>query len=277
VQSAWVRKEAAYAERAGKYLPLGLDGFKARALDAALRDDTFISLEATVADPGDFARQIRSLREQGRTNTQFRHPEIRPVPGFIGRAEMLAELEKMLWDGKGHFAIRNSDQFTIALHGGGGVDKTVLARHYAWERRERYCGLWCERAEQPQTLTVDLAELGARLGLPLSGMEPEDAAQASLDHLARHKTGKPWLLIYDNVEDKALARRFTPPENALSSTRRGSPTGSARLTICPWTSSRARRPSSSCSPSRRGRIARRRDGLPTRWAACRWRSTMRGR
>jgi hypothetical protein len=92
VQSAWVRKEAAYAERAGKYLPLGLDGFKARALDAALRDDTFISVEDTVADPDDFVRQIRSLREQTRTSTQIRHPEIRPVPGFIGRAEMLAEL-----------------------------------------------------------------------------------------------------------------------------------------------------------------------------------------
>jgi hypothetical protein len=90
----------------------------------------------------------------------------------------------------------------------------VLARHYAWERRERYCGLWWVRAEQLQTLTDDLAELGARLGLPLSGMEPEDAAQATLDQIARHKTGKPWLLIYDNVEDKTLARRFTPPENA---------------------------------------------------------------
>jgi hypothetical protein len=52
-----------YTEREGKILPLGLDGFRAGALGSALRDDTFISLDDTIAAPSDSARQIRVLRD----------------------------------------------------------------------------------------------------------------------------------------------------------------------------------------------------------------------
>jgi hypothetical protein len=213
-QSAWVNAEACRAADDGKYLPLAIGGFQPGSLAEAFRNFHCEPLDAVLADPSGFVRQIRALRDRTRAGDQIRHPEIRPVPGFTGRDEMLAELETTLWQGKGSVAIRNSNRFTIAMHGLGGIGKTVLARHYAWERRERYHGLWWLRADQPETLMDDLAELGARLGLALSGLEPEAATLATLDRLAQHKTDKPWLLIYDNVEDKALARRFTPLENA---------------------------------------------------------------
>ena len=97
----------------------------------------------------------------------------------------------------------------------GGVGKTVLARHYAWEKRGRYHGIWWLRAESQDTLIDDIAALGQRLRLPIpEDAEPEDAARLTLAHVEQTHTPKPWLLVYDNVEDKKLVSRFTPHENA---------------------------------------------------------------
>jgi tetratricopeptide (TPR) repeat protein len=97
----------------------------------------------------------------------------------------------------------------------------VLAQEYAWRNRERYCGVWWVRAEKPEILMDDLAALGARFipGLP---DKPEDAALKTVDQMAQMRTGKPWLLIYDNAEGPALLRGFTPADNAhvLITTRR---------------------------------------------------------
>ena len=155
-----------------------------------------------------------------RAGQQIRHPNIREVKGFTGRDEMLDALSKKL-AAKSSVAIRNSSQTTLAMRGMGGVGKTVLAQEYAWRNRERYCGIWWVRAEKPEILMDDLAALGARFipGLP---DKPEDAALKTVDQLAQMRTGKPWLLIYDNAEGPALLRGFTPADNAhvLITTRR---------------------------------------------------------
>src|SRR5262245_39637 len=137
--SRWVLKEADYAEVAGKYLPLASDGFTFHKLDEMFRDYVCGSLAKVTADPAEFARKARSLADPGRsTAMQIRHPDIRPVKSFIGREEMLATLEDLLWKGSGTVAIRNTDDAAVAIRGLGGVGKTVLARHYAWENRKRY-------------------------------------------------------------------------------------------------------------------------------------------
>jgi hypothetical protein len=70
------------------------------------------------------------------------------------------------------------------------------------------------RAEKPETLMDDLAALGARFIHGLGDMKPEDAALRTVDQLAQMRTGKPWLLIYDNADGPSLLRGFTPADNA---------------------------------------------------------------
>jgi hypothetical protein len=157
-----------------------------------------------------------------RAGQQIRHPEIRPLRSFTGRADLLESLDHKLWAGRGAVAIRNSAETTIALRGLGGVGKSVLAQEYAWRNKERYHGVWWIRAGLRKTLADDLVALGQRLIPGLDDLEPEDAAQRTLEHLAQMQTPNPWLMVYDNVDDPVAIRRLTPADNAhvLITTRR---------------------------------------------------------
>jgi tetratricopeptide (TPR) repeat protein len=157
-----------------------------------------------------------------RAGQQIRHPEIRALRSFTGRTDLLDSLDHKLWVGRGAVAIRNSAETTIALRGLGGVGKTVLAQEYAWRNKERYYGIWWIRAGRGDTLADDLIALGKRLIPGLDDLEPQDAAQRTLDHLAQVQTPKPWLMVYDNVDDPVTIRRLTPTDNAhvLITTRR---------------------------------------------------------
>jgi hypothetical protein len=88
--------------------------------------------EEANASPGD---------EGGSTSepppAQILHPEIRPVVSFTGRADQLAAIDAALWQGSGSAALTNS----AAIHGLGGVGKTVLAREYGWRNQARYRGV----------------------------------------------------------------------------------------------------------------------------------------
>ncbi|MCA1680235.1 MAG: TIR domain-containing protein, partial [Actinobacteria bacterium] len=97
---------------------------------------------------------------------------VRPEPGaaifsvpvgtrmFAGRQKMLERLGTGLAD-SGTVAVTQ----VHAIHGMGGVGKTQLAARYAREHRADYDVVWWVRAEQPQTLGRDLAQLAVRLGL----------------------------------------------------------------------------------------------------------------
>ncbi|MEN0078146.1 MAG: TIR domain-containing protein, partial [Pseudomonadota bacterium] len=148
-----------------------------------------------------------------------RHHEFRETPGFTGRDTLLTAIDTKLAAGSTAIAIRNSGEARLAVHGIGGVGKTVLAREYGWRRAGNYTGLWWLRAQTAETLAEDLIQLGERIGLavrppPGSRETPAEAAQSVLQSLAGTPSEKPWLLVYDNVEDRALVSEFTPRENA---------------------------------------------------------------
>lgn len=153
---------------------------------------------------------------------QILHAEIRAVPSFTGREDLIAKLDVALWGGgngtgvPGRAALKSSNSGAAAgaLTGLGGVGTSSLAQQYAWDRRERYEGVWWLRAETREAMLDDLIDLGARYIVGLREVTPpEAAARKTLEHLAQAHAGKPWLLVYDNAEN-ADVMDWTPVTGA---------------------------------------------------------------
>ena len=92
------------------------------------------------------------------------------------------------------------------MQGLGGVGKSTLAIQYAWENRERYAGVWWLGADTQAGIVDGLVALGAIFipGLD-EAKDRAEAARAALKFIADGGFEKPWLLLYDNVEQpKAL-------------------------------------------------------------------------
>ena len=128
------------------------------------------------------------------------HDRIREVPNFTGRREDLAALDRALWNGKTAVITQ------AAVQGLGGVGKSTLAIQYAFENRERYAGAWWLGADTAAGIVDGLVALGA---IFIPGLEEAkdraEAARAALKFIADGGFEKPWLLLYDNVEQpKAL-------------------------------------------------------------------------
>jgi Tfp pilus assembly protein PilF len=128
------------------------------------------------------------------------HDRIREVPNFTGRGPDLAALDRALRSGKTAVITQ------AAVQGLGGVGKSTLAIQYAWENRERYAGAWWLGADTQPGIVDGLVALGAIFipGLQ-EAKDRAEAARAALNFIAEGGFAKPWLLLYDNVEQpKAL-------------------------------------------------------------------------
>ena len=75
------------------------------------------------------SEQIPTVSRNLAPTTQILHPEIRPVPGFTGREDLLEAIDRALWQKGGAAALTNAQ--SAAVHGLGGVGKSVLAQEYA--------------------------------------------------------------------------------------------------------------------------------------------------
>ncbi len=154
---------------------------------------------------------------------QLLHSEIRALPGFVGREDLMEKIDASLWPTAatkpakgGRAMLRNSNSGLQAgvMTGLGGVCKTTLATEWAWRNRARYHGVWWLRAETEATLIDDLIELGSRLVPGLSDItDRQAAAKKTLEEIATHREALPWLLVYDNAEG-ADVMDWTPPAGA---------------------------------------------------------------
>jgi len=133
-------------------------------------------------------------------------PRIWNVPNrnadFTGRTTVLGQLRREL-AGDGTAAV-----LAQALYGLGGVGKTQMALEYAHRFKSDYDLIWWVPAEQPQAISMALAELAGRMGLQASDNAAETAAYA-VDQLRRGIGGR-WLLIYDNAEEPADLEPYLP-------------------------------------------------------------------
>jgi transcriptional regulator with XRE-family HTH domain len=120
---------------------------------------------------------------------------------FTGRDDILRRLhDDLASDGAAVVLAR-------AVYGLGGVGKTQIALEYAHRFKSNYDLIWWINAEQPQEVSLTLAELAGRLGLQISNSA--EAAATVLDQLRRDIRGR-WLLIFDNAEDPEELDPFLP-------------------------------------------------------------------
>ncbi|MBK6018875.1 tetratricopeptide repeat protein, partial [Streptomyces sp. MBT53] len=116
-------------------------------------------------------------------------PEL-PSPIFVGRAEVMAELERALSG--------ESQTITQTVHGLGGVGKTTLALHYAHEHAGAYRLVWWIRSDASELIEAGFAALTVRLrGEEASNLTTSQAAEWAVGWLQTHPG---WLLVFDNAE-----------------------------------------------------------------------------
>jgi tetratricopeptide (TPR) repeat protein len=151
---------------------------------------------------------------EGRAGAVARRPKLfenvpPPDLNFTGRDQLVTQLHDILVGDERAAAIRMA-----AIHGLGGVGKTLLAVEYVHRHAQAFGGVWWAPAQERTVLTASLAALAAKLDQRLAG-EPsqERAARAGLAQLAG-RSGLPFLLVYDNVEAPELLRDLVPAAGA---------------------------------------------------------------
>jgi tetratricopeptide (TPR) repeat protein len=218
-QSLGVREAMAVADPAGanrRLIPVrvgdtrGSEPFADRTvLDLARRDATQAAEEI--------------LRALGRPPRPGDHDSSDPVPAeprypksipqvwntparnasFTGRNDVLDTLRDQLL---------GSSQAVVlprALYGYGGVGKTQVALEYAHRYMAEYDIVWWVSAEQQELINPALAELAARLSLPI-GDNIVGAAQAAREALRLGRPYARWLLIFDNADDPVEIKAHFP-------------------------------------------------------------------
>jgi tetratricopeptide (TPR) repeat protein len=120
---------------------------------------------------------------------------------FLGRDEVLEEIEQALRRDKGRVAI-------TALHGLRGVGKTTLVAAFAIKHRRDYRATWWIRGETEATIRADLVGLGVRLGWVAPDEKEGPAIDAVKERLCEQGDGI--LLIFDNAADADSVEPYFP-------------------------------------------------------------------
>jgi len=120
---------------------------------------------------------------------------------FTGRESALEAL---------HAALKEEQEATLpqAVIGLGGVGKTQLAIEYAYRHEDQYELIGWMRAEEEESLIVDLFSVARAMGLKLAAAtSPEDMLGRLHRALAERND---WLLVFDNAGGPGTLRKYLP-------------------------------------------------------------------
>ena len=179
----------------------------AQSTHALVRDIHGVLVKTNVQDIADQPSAVR--------------PKYSNLPGsigglFKGRADFLRKLQRALEAApEGHATAVSTPH---AIHGLGGVGKTRVAVEYGLRHWDDYTALLLVRADSPEALHRNLADLTGAVVADLkefTGSEQEVRLAALLRWLERHPR---WFLILDNVDSETAARGV---ENFLGRLRGG--------------------------------------------------------
>jgi hypothetical protein len=120
---------------------------------------------------------------------------------FASLGSLLAGREEDLADF--HAALLGAKGAPVALYGLGGIGKTRPAIEYAWSREADYSALLFVNASDGSALNTGLAALTAFELLDLPEKEARDDATKITAVLRWLESNPNWLMILDNVDDRA--------------------------------------------------------------------------
>lgn len=157
---------------------------------------------SVVADRGGTAiGQVVYQQRRGITGKPVR---LAPRPVFLaGREGLLAELDARLARRP-----KQSGPQLVALYGLGGAGKTSVAVEYAHRHLAEVGVCWQFQAEDATVLAAEFGVLAAQLGAR-EVVDPRDPVVSVHAVLARAQFA--WLVVFDNVPDRAAVERFVPP------------------------------------------------------------------
>ncbi len=148
---------------------------------------------------GELAKLAQRQQEQAGRGTGL-VLRVAPRPVFLaGREELLADLDARL------AAAPGSGPQVAVLCGLGGAGKTSVAVEYAHRNLAGVEVCWQFAAEDPAVLAAEFGVLAAQLG----AREAVDPVASVHAVLARLRAG--WLVVFDNVTDRASVAPFVPP------------------------------------------------------------------